>query len=396
MITPKRAGRRSTIRLRLTVLYAGAFFIAGAVLVALIFGYLQHSLQGRPAQAETVVKQFLEQRGARDTPVLDSLFSVISDAAERQRRETLQGLLLWSLVSLGAVGVAAGGIGWLMAGRALAPLQDVTATARRVAERNLHERIGLTGPNDEIKELADTFDAMLERLDHAFDGQRKFVANASHELRTPLAINRTLIEVALEDPNTPEATRRLGQTLLDVNRRNERLIDGLLVLASSEQRLQEHSVVDLGEVADRALGTATGYAQRIGVAVRADLSRAHVLGDPALLERAAQNLVDNALRYNVAEGGWIHVEVTVSAGVARLGVANTGPLVPASEIPMLFQPFRRAASAERITATGLPGRGAGLGLSIVRSVATAHGGEVDATARPEGGLAVTVTLPLAQ
>lgn len=389
--------KRRSIRMRLTVLYAAAFFIAGAVLIGLMFGYLQHSLQDRPAQAEAVVKQFLDERGVHNTPVLDTLFSVITTAAERERQDTARGLLVWSLVSLGAVGVAAGGIGWLMAGRALAPLQDVTATARRVADRNLHERIGLRGPDDEIKELADTFDAMLERLDRAFDGQRRFVANASHELRTPLAINRTLIEVALDDPATPEATRQLGATLLDVNRRNERLIDGLLVLATSDQRLDRHSSVDLGEVADRALRTAAGYAQRAGIAVHADLAPAHVLGDPALLERAAQNLVDNAMRYNLAKDGWIHVSVSPGPGApgrARLCVQNSGPLVPDSEIPTLFQPFRRMSSAERVTDTSMPGRGAGLGLSIVASVTAAHGGDVDAVARPEGGLAVTLDLPL--
>lgn len=396
MNAPRSSRRRSTIRLRLTALYAGAFFVAGAVLIGLMFGYLQQSLEDRPAQAEAVVKQFLDQRGVHNTPVLDTLFGVISGAAERERQEVLQGLLIWSLVSLGVVGIAAGAIGWLMAGRALAPLQDVTTTARRVAERNLHERIGLTGPDDEIKELADTFDAMLERLDRAFDGQRRFVANASHELRTPLAINRTLIEVALDDPETPAATRKLGQTLLDVNHRNERLIDGLLVLASSEQRLQEHSTVDLAEIADRVLRTGTGYARRAGIAVHADLSPAQVLGDPALLERATQNLVDNAVRYNIPEGGWIRVTVTVGNGQARLSVQNTGPPVSDAELPTLFQPFRRAASAERVTDAAMPGRGAGLGLSIVASVATAHGGDVHTTARPEGGLAVTVILPLGQ
>ncbi|MDY6998991.1 MAG: HAMP domain-containing sensor histidine kinase [Actinomycetota bacterium] len=388
--------RRSTIRLRLTVLYAGAFFVAGAVLIGLMFGFLQHSLQDRPARAEAVVKQFLDERGVRNTPVLDTMFDVITTAAERERQDTARGLLIWSLVSLGAVGVAAGGIGWLMAGRALAPLQDVTATARRVAERNLHERIGLRGPDDEIKELADTFDAMLERLDRAFDGQRRFVANASHELRTPLAINRTLIEVALEDPDTPEATRRLGATLLDVNRRNERLIDGLLVLASSDQRLQEHSVVDLAEVAERAVATGAAVAARAGIAVHTDLSPAQVLGDPALLERAAANLIDNALRYNVTAGGWIRVAVSADAAAATLTVQNTGPVVSDLDIPVLFQPFRRAAGAERVTDVAMPGRGAGLGLSIVASVATAHGGSAHAVARPGGGLTVSVTLPLHQ
>lgn len=386
-MTTRNTRRRSTIRLRLTLLYAGAFFVAGAVLIGLTYFYLQQSLYSRPAGAQGVVSQFLDDRGVRNRPVVDALFRAIAAEAERERRETLQGMLVWSLVSLGAVGLAAGGFGWLMAGRALAPLQNVTATARRVADRSLHERIALDGPNDEIKELADTFDAMLERLDRAFDGQRRFVANASHELRTPLAINRTLIEVAMQDPDAPESTLKLGETLLSVNRRNERLIDGLLVLATSDQQLQVHARVDMGEVADRVLASATGQATNAGIQIRADLRPAYVRGDPALLERVAQNLVDNALRYNVAEGGWIHVTVSAVDGAARLGVQNSGPVVSRADVDTIFEPFRRLADTERV------GSGAGLGLSIVRSVAAAHGGEAHAVARPEGGLTVSVTLP---
>jgi signal transduction histidine kinase len=390
--------RRSTIRLRLTALYAGAFFLAGAILIALMYFYLQQSLQNRPAGAQGIVQQFLNERGVRNRPVVDSLFTAIAAQAEQERQETLRGMLVWSLVSLGAVGVAAGGFGWLLAGRALQPLQNVTATARRVAERSLHERIALDGPGDEIKELADTFDAMLERLDRAFDGQRRFVANASHELRTPLAINRTLIEVALDDPDVPDATRKLGETLLEVNHRNERLIDGLLLLASSGQRLGKQSRVDLSDVVQRAMTTAGPAAHRAGIQIGSDLVPAHVLGDSALLERLAQNLVDNAVRYNIAEHGWVHVTVTGDSRSARLVVENTGPIVAPWEVDGLFEPFHRLASTERITETGhtTSSRGAGLGLSIVRSVATVHGGAVHADARPDGGLIITVTLPTGQ
>lgn len=390
--------RRSTIRLRLTVLYASAFFIAGAILIALMYFYLQQSLQNRPAGAQGIVQQFLNERGLRNFPVLDNLFSAIAAQAEEERRETLQGMLVWSLVSLCAVGVAAGGFGWLLAGRALAPLQNVTATARRVAERSLHERIALDGPDDEIKELADTFDAMLQRLDGAFDGQRRFVANASHELRTPLAINRTLIEVALDDPQVPDATRKLGETLLVVNRRNERLIDGLLLLATSDQRLDKYSRVNLADAASRAITTAGPAAQAAGIHIGSDLMPAHVMGDPALLERLGQNVVDNAVRYNITEHGWVYVTVSGDSRFARLVVENTGPVVAPYDVNGLFEPFRRLASNERIAEFGhaASSRGAGLGLSIVRSVATAHGGDVRAQARLDGGLIVTVTLPADQ
>lgn len=389
---------RSTIRVRLTALYAFAFFVAGAILIALMYLYLAQSLQNRPAALQGIVQQFRNERGLPNRPVIDNLFTAVAAQAERERQETLQGMLVWSLVSLGAVGVAAGGFGWLLAGRALAPLQNVTATARRVADRSLHERIALEGPDDEIKELADTFDAMLERLDHAFDGQRRFVANASHELRTPLAINRTLIEVALDDPDVPDATRQLGENLLEVNRRNERLIDGLLVLAKGEQRLDTYATIDLADIAHRAITTAGPDAREAGILLNSDVVHAFVIGDPALLERLAQNLIDNAIRYNIGEGGWVHVGVSGDSRYSRLSVVNTGPVVAPFELAGLFEPFRRLASSERIMETGQPtgSRGAGLGLSIVRAVAVAHGGDVHAEARPQGGLVVTVTLPFRQ
>ncbi|WP_433755433.1 sensor histidine kinase [Nocardia sp. CA-135398] len=385
--------RGSTIRLRLTLLYAGAFFIAGAILVALMYFYLDRSLDRRHGMgAQILVREYLAKR---NRPIVtEELYQALTAQAAKERRDTLEAMLVWSLVSLGAIGIVAGGLGWLLAGRALHPLQQITATARRVADRSLHERIALTGPDDEIKDLADTFDAMLERLDRAFDGQRRFVGNASHELRTPLTINRTLIEVALDDPDAPESTRRLGATLLEVNNRHERLIDGLLVLASSEQRLIERSRVDLAEVARRVVTVAGDTAARAGIEIRTDIEAAPVSGDPVLLERLAQNLVDNAIRYNVDENGWVSIRSASSASHAQLVVENTGPIVPAFEVDGLFEPFRRLSSGERVaeSAHAPNSRGAGLGLSIVRSVAHAHGGEVRATARPEGGLTVTVTI----
>lgn len=379
------------IRTRLTLLYAGTFFLAGAILIGLMYFYLQQSIDQRPGRAaQQAIEQFAGQRGLRNFPRLDSLISTVAVQAEQQRQETLQGMLIWSLVALVVVGALAGGLGWLLAGRALQPLQSVTATARRVADRSLHERIALRGPDDEIQELADTFDAMLERLDRAFDGQHRFVANASHELRTPLAINRTLVEVALEDPDAPEATRQLGETLLAVNQRQEDLIDGLLVLAGSEQRLQTLSAVDLAAVTHRAIGTTGPIAERAGVAVHTDLAAAVVLGDHALLERMAGNLVDNAIRHNTPQHGWIRVTTRRQGHSAHLTVENSGPPINPGDVDGLFEPFRR------LSRTAGSGTGSGLGLSIVRSVATAHGGHVEASARPDGGLTVEAVLPLAQ
>ncbi|WP_039827743.1 sensor histidine kinase [Nocardia testacea] len=383
--------RGRTIRLRLTLLYAVAFFLAGAVLVALMYFYLNQSLERRPAiGAQKVVQEYFAQRAGRVGT--GELYRALVDQAERNRRHTLHTMLVWSLVSLGAVGIAAGGIGWLMAGHALHPLQRITATARRVADTNLHERIALDGPQDDIKDLADTFDAMLERLDRAFDGQRRFVANASHELRTPLTINRTLIEVALDAPDVSESTRTLGKTLLEVNQRHERLIDGLLVLATSEHPI-EHRRTDLADITHHAITVATSPARRAGVQITADLQATPLCGDPLLLERLVQNLVDNAVRYNLPEHGWVSVRSRSVGDHAQLTIDNSGPVIPDFEVDGLFEPFRRSACTERLADSGT--RGAGLGLSIVRSVAQAHEGTVHAEASPEGGLTVTVDLPRA-
>jgi signal transduction histidine kinase len=373
---------RSTIRVRLTLLYAGAFFLAGAILVAFMYLYLRlsldHQLGGRAASTQQLRSH--------------ELTSGLADQLQQGRDDTLRAMLVASLVALGVIGVAAGGFGWLLAGRALRPLQDITATARRVADRSLHQRIALDGPDDEIKDLADTFDAMLERLDRAFDSQRRFVANASHELRTPLTINRTLIEVALDNPQASEPLRQLGAALLAVNQRHERLIDGLLTLTSSEQRLSEHSPVDLAELLRHIISESQAAARHAGIDIRTALAPAPVAGDPALLERLAQNLIDNAIRYNLAERGWVAVNSGLEDGNAQLTVENSGPTVPTYEIPSLFEPFRRLASTERRAAVS-GNHGAGLGLSIVRSVAQAHGGDVHAVPRRDGGLTVHVRIP---
>jgi signal transduction histidine kinase len=389
-MTNPRGWWRSTIRARLTLLYAGAFFLAGAVLIALMYLYLgqvlSHELSVRGDGTEQTFRHLSPE--AHDAVTAQLL---------RARDETLNTMLIASLIALGVVGVIAAGFGWLLAGRALAPLQQITATARRVADRSLHERIALDGPNDEIKDLADTFDAMLERLDRSFDSQRRFVANASHELRTPLTINRTLIEVALDDPGANESVRRLGATLLAVNERHERLIDGLLTLAGSEQRITECTHVDLADVARHVTAESPSAARDAGVDIRSNLQPAPVAGDPVLLERLTQNLLDNAIRYNLPEHGWITVATDVVDDNACLTVENTGLPVPPYDVPGLFEPFRRLPTTERLadSADASISRGAGLGLSIVRSVAHAHGGHVHASPREDGGLTVQVRIPVA-
>jgi signal transduction histidine kinase len=377
---------RSTIRVRLTLLYAGAFFLAGGILVALMYFYLglslDHQLSARAASTEQL----------RSHQVPPALVDQYRAQFQQDRDNTRREMLIASLVALGVIGVAAGGFGWLLAGRALRPLQDITATARRVADRSLHQRIALDGPDDEIKDLADTFDAMLERLDRAFDSQRRFVANASHELRTPLTINRTLIEVALDNPQASESLRQLGTTLLAVNQRHERLIGGLLTLASSEQGITDPIPVDLADIIRHIATESQAAAQQAGVEIRTTLASAPVAGDPALLERLAHNLIDNAIRYNLAQGGWVAVTSGLDDGTAQLTVENPGPTVPTYELPSLFEPFRRLATTERRAAAS-GNHGAGLGLSIVRSVAHAHSGDVHAVPGADGGLAIHVRLP---
>jgi signal transduction histidine kinase len=274
----------------------------------------------------------------------------------------------------------------------------VTATARRIAaapmaERGLHERIALVGRQDEVKELADTFDTMVERLDHSFDGQRRFVANASHELRTPLTLNRALVELAMHRRTASPDVKELGESLLEINARHERLISGLLLLARAEHEIADRSPVDLADVVSHVVSQVTPEAEAKNVTVREEALPAPTSGDATLLERLVLNLVENGIRYNLDDGtGWVRVTCgTVAGGQVMVTVSNTGPVVPPYDVPELFKPFRRLNADRLVT-----GRSAGLGLSIVRSVAQAHGGDVVARPRDGGGLEVTAYLPHAR
>ncbi|MFI0371278.1 sensor histidine kinase [Actinomadura sp. 1N219] len=288
-----------------------------------------------------------------------------------------------TLAALAVIVVLAFAVCWWLTGRLLRPLHRVTATARRLSLSTLHERIALTGPRDELKDLADTFDAMLDRLEHAVASQRRFVANASHELRTPLAIQRTAIEIGLSDPSPARVTRTRTE-LLRATERSERLIEGLLVLAQGEQELTDRSPVDLAAVVDQVVGEHLPFAAPRDITLTAATSPVTVAGDEVLLNRLVANLVQNAIRHNHRGG---HVEVELSAD-GTLVVRNSGPHVPPEKVDELFEPFRRL-HADR---TGSD-EGAGLGLSIVAAITNAHGGAVRATAGPEGGLSVTVDLP---
>jgi signal transduction histidine kinase len=315
--------------------------------------------------------------------------NAMNACVNEQRRHALDNLLSRSLLALLGLAVIAFAFGYAMAGRVLSPLGRITRTARAVAGSDLSRRIELDGPDDELKELADTFDDMLERLQRAFTAQQRFVGNASHELRTPLAINRTLLEVHLSDPGAPVELQQLGKTLLATNERSEQLVEGLLLLARSDNQIVERGPVDLAEVAGQAIDQVHGEAESKGVTIRGEQKPAVVQGNGVLLERIALNLLQNAVRYNVPEGGWVEVTTDVQHGQAVLVVSNTGPVVPAYEIDNLFEPFRRL----RTERTGSD-KGVGLGLSIVRSVARAHGGHIYAQPREGGGLVMRVTLPI--
>jgi signal transduction histidine kinase len=382
--------KRLTLRARLTLIYGGLFLLAGLVLLGVTFALMSQQLPGNNPTA------VFSQTGQLSQQQADSPFGpdqqLIRQIAQNTRSDALTALLTQGGIALAVVGAAAVAFGWLIAGRILQPLQRVTETARRIADtpaadRGLHERIVLDGPHDEVKELADTFDVMLERLDHSFDGQRRFIVNAAHELRTPLTLNRALLEVAVHRRAASPEVTQLGETLLEINARHEQLIDGLLVLARSERDVTEPSFVDLADVVEHVatqipLGTATILTQP---------GSAPTTGNPVLLERLVQNLVENGVRHNIPSGGWVQVRSdTVGNGSVTVEVSNTGPVVPRYEIPSLFEPFRRLAADRLATASG-----AGLGLSIVRAVARAHGGEVSAEPRDRGGLIVTVVLPAA-
>ncbi|MCX5203640.1 ATP-binding protein [Streptomyces sp. NBC_00237] len=386
---------RSTIRIRLTLLYGGMFLIAGILLLSIIYLLTAQALRDGTQWPDLQVKGQGVHLSSGQCPALDvarnndELNTVLRSCLGGARQEALNDLLNRSLLALVGLSVIAFAFGYAMAGRVLSPLGRITRTARRVAGTDLTRRIEMDGPDDELKELADTFDEMLDRLERAFTAQQRFVANASHELRTPLAINRTLLEVHLSDPGAPVELQQLGKTLLATNERSEQLVEGLLLLARSDNQIVERKPVDLAEVATRALDQARSEAQGKGVELRGEQKPAVVQGNGVLLERIALNLVQNAVRYNVADNGWVEVTTEIQHGQAVLVVSNTGPVVPAYEIDNLFEPFRRL----RTERTGSD-KGVGLGLSIARSVARAHGGRIIAEPREGGGLVMRVTLPV--
>ena len=377
-----------TIRLRMTALYGLVFLVTGAVFLTIGYELVRHNLSAsgdyrRELQRLGIVPPDFFGRPPAFAP--GSTGARIADAIRAQlRADALHRLLIEYVVALGAMTIVSVVAGWLLAGRALRPLRDITATARRVSGENLGERIGLKGPADELKELADTFDGMLGRLDGAFASQRHFVANASHELRTPLAIMRTEVDVSLADPDaTVDDLRHMGDAVRETVDRCERLIEGLLMLARSEAATGREAPVDLAALAADCITDLRAHAEEAQVEMRDDLAPAWTRGEPALLERMIANLLDNGIRHNEA-GGWLEVSTRSDAGWVHVAVANGGPRIDPDVAATLTEPFRRLDRGAG---------GFGLGLSIVRSVVEAHGGQLELSAPENGGLVVRTALP---
>jgi signal transduction histidine kinase len=419
---------RRTLRLRLTLLYGGLFLVSGAVLLIasdLLVSQTTAHVQLPAAPPGTVVygsgtlvltngsgQQIQVSAGeplsikggtgaqgggtSQDVVQQPTATSVAIAQAQRLAAQALavhqaetNALLLWSGVALAGMAVVSMGLGWVVAGRALRPLRSITAAARDISATSLDRRLALKGPRDEIKELGDTFDSLLARLEGAFQSQRRFVANASHELRTPLARQRAIIQVALADPAaTASSLRAAHERVLASGAEEERLIEALLTLARGQAGPEHREPLDLATLTGEVLASRRSDAHARQLEIRSELSQSVTSGDPRLVERLVVNLVDNAIRHNL-DGGFVEISTATQAGQAVLRVANTGPRVPEAEIDRLFQPFQRMAPERTRHGDG----GTGLGLSIVRAIAEAHGAAIAARPRPEGGLEVQVSFP---
>jgi len=412
------------IRLRLTVTYAALFLAAGTVLLTVAYGLVAHSLssganasatsnassaattsnppasspseaqQDSDANAVAKLKAYCEQlhdSGRLEKQTLQDCENTFKAGAAAgtsdQSSRTLNSLLTYSVISLGALTGLSGLLGWIIAGRALRPVTVITDAARRASDRHLGERLAMAGPKDEIRRLAEAFDEMLDRLDRSFTGQRRFVANASHELRTPLAVIRTAVDVTMAKPTrTPAQLESMAGEVRDGVRRAEATVAALLALARSDQPVTAAEPTDLATAVEDAVDLASARIRAAGLSIETTLDPAPVSGDAVLLERMAANIVDNAIVHNVRSGS-VRVRTGQVGGRAFLEAENTGAVIPDDLVPGLFEPFRRLDERTRSDS------GVGIGLSIVAAVAAAHHGDVSARARAGGGLTVRIELP---
>jgi signal transduction histidine kinase len=370
---------RLTVRVKLTLLHAMVLLLSGTVLLTFIYLLMARTVGDR-------IEAALSTPAVAPVPVLSgeapTVVQATDDLVTRSKDVALGALLLYSALGLVVVTVLSVAVGWWLAGRMLRPLHHITDTARRLSSENLHERIALDGPSDELTELAATFDVMLDRLERSFVGQRRFIADVSHELRTPLAIQRAAIQIGLRDPDESRLAR-VREQMLDANRRTEQLIDSLLVLARSDQGLADRVLVPLREVVCSVVEQHTAAAAARSITVEVATEPVVVMGDRVLLTQLVVNLITNAVRHNV-DGGF----VTVRLDHGGLSVVNTGPVIDPDVLPSLFAPFRRGPRRAESADGGL-----GLGLAILTSITSAHGGEVIARALPDGGLEVLVRIP---
>jgi signal transduction histidine kinase len=369
---------RWSVRFRLTVLYGALFLVSGMALLAITYVLV------RRETAPVVVR--LGEPTSDLPPYTDALRA----SAERQREEQLDQLLLQSGVALLIMLVVSLALGWFVAGRVLAPLRTMTRRTRQISQHNLHERLALQGPADELKELADTIDDLLARLEAAFEAQRRFVANASHELRTPLAMMRTSLDVAAGKPSLPPELRALDVKLREGLDEADRLLESFLALARAENSgIRERTPVSVRYLVEQALGSRSELIRDRGIHVRCLGGDAAVAGQETLLARLVENLIDNAVRHN-ERGGWVGARIEAAGGLCQLTIENGGKRLDESKVQELARPFRRLV-ADRTGARD----GFGLGLSIVAAIASAHDGRLELQARASGGLSAVIYLPLA-
>lgn len=386
--------RRLSIRARLAALYSALFMVSGAVLLTVINLTMQQQL---PTQAQHAVNGLLAAPDVHvasvvpATPAQPGAAGGLPPGVEvtaivgGSTHVALDQLLLWSALSLAALGAVTVVASWWMAGRALRPLGTITNAARRLSSHNLHHRIDVPAPRDELQELAGTLNAMLDQLQSAFESQRRFVANAAHELRTPLTVQRAAVQIGLVDPSPAELST-VREQLLETSRRSERLIDSLLLLARSDRGLEHRTAVELSDVLSAAVQQHAAAARRRDITIELHQTPATALGDPDLLAHLAGNLVDNAIKHNV-DGGTVKITTRSTAVGVELIVCNTGHPVPSDQLERLVEPFQRG-EPDRCGADG-----AGLGLAIVQSIVVAHFGTLRIDAQPRGGVTITVTLP---
>ncbi|HEX3834675.1 MAG TPA: HAMP domain-containing sensor histidine kinase [Solirubrobacteraceae bacterium] len=404
---------QATVRWRLTLLYGGLFLVCGAGLLTITYALVDRAntqgpanrafsiVQGPAAElterAAAAAKRAFPRRIGPAPPLPPRLRQFLrtsnGQAAVRfggsgQRIADMHQLQLESAIALAIMAVISGALGWLVAGRVLRPLRTMTATAQQISEVNLYERLAMPGPRDELRQLGDTIDGLLERLQGAFDAQRRFVANASHELRTPLTVSRAMLEMVISDPEaTVETFRATCEMVLEESGQQEQLIDALLGLAHGQRGIDNPEPLDLAAIVIEALQTHDLEAAAQGLQVDVSLNPAPICGDQRLIERLVSNLLENALRHNIPDGRvWVRVETP--AGRPILAIANTGPLVPAEEVQRLLQPFQRLASDRVGHHEGL-----GLGLSIVAAIAAAHEATLEVHAGRHGGLEIEVGFP---